>query len=114
MTASRVIGKINMYQASNVFPCLLKHLTFDMVKEIQYHYIVADDGTVRLSYSDFWLHESREAKDRFQIEHTQEEAESMGKLLKHIVSHESVKEGGVVGFTRTGARVQATKLVVGG
>ena len=101
MSAQQVIVRINDYHRRVIFPSMFDRLTFDMIAEVEYNFVI-EQKRVRVTKSDFWMSSDRADKGHFVIEFKPEDGTHMGRWLHHVVDPNATKgktTSGKIGFT---------------
>ena len=105
MTPHDVISRINKYQHDIVFPRMFERVHFDMVAEVDYHFVVVNISRKKkttkrivMTHASFWMTHDRNPQGGFQVQFETEEGKHMGRWMHNIVDP-TAGNCGIIGFS---------------
>ena len=105
MTPHEVLKKLNDHHRAVIFPRIFDKLTFDMISEVEYHFVldkVRDNKRLRVTKSEFWMSSDRAPSGNFKIEFDADDGRFMGRWLHNVVDPKTMcakHPSGKIGFT---------------
>lgn len=101
LDAAQVLARLNEHHRTVVFPAMFDRLSFDHVREVEYHFHVHKPShSIQLDKTVCFLDAQRTPNATLTIEFVPADGQRLGEWISHVVDPSQVQgRGGILGFT---------------